>query len=1475
MPFFRKCAQANLNCFRSIGINTNGWPSGWLIAWPVLLLFLSCAPNFFTNAAGAEKNTKPVLARLGDQVTVRAQIQERAAPTINLSDGRDVVTDYAGPADLVRILKQNQAQPLALAAADFDEDGMPDLITGYMAQGSGIVSVLRGNVYTIYPNSPEAQSRRASGAFTDAPFLSPARVFVAPQSPDFIGVGDFDGDGHQDIASAARGGNSLWLLSGNGQGGFAAPKEIPLPGAVSAFVTGEINRRDGLEDIAIGIDGAGGPRVLVYEGPTGALRSLPETIRLPAPASALVLGQLNSDSERDLAVAAGRALMLVKGRDRKLSLGDREREAVSSARVEARSLPFKIRAMTNGSQPVSLVLLSEDGAIRNLDSFDAKPYTVTPARTATALSRASGGILALDEVGHGIHLLAGRHGASFDSEAAPVAALAMRLNAHAGDSLVLLQGGRSAPAILKARAATTFTVNTVDDQNDGSCDPAHCSLREAILAANANQGLDQIAFDIQIKRITGQSMRALSAETRMAPGRPASPFTIRLLSQLPLITDPVTIDGTTQPRFAGTPLIQILGGGISVSQGDCTIRGLIVGGISLFPTVFTGSRENDIIEGNFIGTNASGTAVGEKTGLFETGISIRRMSKTLIGGASPSARNLITEILIEGSFDIVVEGNYIGTDVTGSRALGQTLGIGTNGSPGNNTSGLRIHRNLISGNETGIGLGYSLDFLITGNLIGTDASGAEAIPNGAGIQFVTANGNIGGTTPAARNVISGNLRQGINIERGSSALIQGNYIGVSASGAAAVPNRTGVEVKFTAGIGGSIVEARNVISGNRSDGIAVLNGWATISGNFIGTDAGGTLPIPNNGNGVIISAVQLPSNSFIGGPGQNEGNLISANGENGIAIGPLRTYVDDKQMLVTTFGGVFVTLQGNSIGTDVTGEQPLGNQGNGILFDNSTSQSQIIRNRVAFNNGSGIFIPNRGSAPGPPGAQITVSENSIFSNSSIGIDLGEPGRTPNQPPPNPDNPQANDGQNFPEIQRVLSDGAQSQVVGTFFGRPNQTVRLEFFNNPGTAGAAFTGQSACKPEGKSFQHSETVTTDDNGNAPFKIVFPKSTLGGFVNATATSASGSTSEFSDCVQAEATDLSVTVVAAGGATSGPDEVAFSVKVTNGGPGVAENVRISGLAPSFTSLKAFEKIPAGWECGAMPVDGVLSICCAKPGMAADASQMDEFLISFRINPNTPQGSAIRFEVNVSAETFDPNLANNSSAAETKTGALSVDLAITRGESLPPVIFEDEDLAYSVTVLNTGPSDARDVEFTGATPNRTFFKALAISAGNWACRTPAVGAPGGLNCTLPSLARGADSVFTLMVRVAPGTIPQDIAFIPRIGSGFNPDPDSRNNSVSITTKVISRPPGPLLQEITVLSDSISAIGIGFTSPMQILVDGVAFVDSPSVAADGRSVIQRGRLVNGKSIAEAVPAGKTVIIQFRNPDGGRITVQFRK
>src|SRR5205807_6193238 len=104
----------------------------------------------------------------------------RGNPTINLSDGRDLLTSYVGPEELRSVLEQNQAEPLSLASADFDEDGVPDLISAYAYNGQGIITLLRGNIDSIYPNAPEAKQRKHDGTFTEAPFVSPGRVFAAP-----------------------------------------------------------------------------------------------------------------------------------------------------------------------------------------------------------------------------------------------------------------------------------------------------------------------------------------------------------------------------------------------------------------------------------------------------------------------------------------------------------------------------------------------------------------------------------------------------------------------------------------------------------------------------------------------------------------------------------------------------------------------------------------------------------------------------------------------------------------------------------------------------------------------------------------------------------------------------------------------------------------------------------------------------------------------------------------------------------------------------------------------------------------------------------------------------------------------------------------------------------------------------------------------------------------------------------------------
>ena len=152
-------------------------------------------------------------------------------PRLNLGEELQWSVSYAGSAAARSILSANQARPLSLAAADLNEDGVPDLLSGYAGGNGGVLALHLGNADSIYPNTPEAMRRKqafswsagaqaSAGNYAPAPFVSPARAFDLPGTPDFLGAGDFDADGHWDVVAAARGGFEIVVLHGNGQGDF-------------------------------------------------------------------------------------------------------------------------------------------------------------------------------------------------------------------------------------------------------------------------------------------------------------------------------------------------------------------------------------------------------------------------------------------------------------------------------------------------------------------------------------------------------------------------------------------------------------------------------------------------------------------------------------------------------------------------------------------------------------------------------------------------------------------------------------------------------------------------------------------------------------------------------------------------------------------------------------------------------------------------------------------------------------------------------------------------------------------------------------------------------------------------------------------------------------------------------------------------------------------------------------------------------
>ena len=374
-----------------------------------------------------------------------------------------------------------------------------------------------------------------------------------------------------------------------------------------------------------------------------------------------------------------------------------------------------------------------------------------------------------------------------------------------------------------------FTVTNTNDFGAGS-------LRQAIADANASAGADEIRFNI-------------------APDNGAVK-TINLTSELPAITDVVTIDGYTQPQAKANTLatgsdaillIQIRGvgtsggssfNGLTINAGNSIVRGLVLQ--NFVTAIFIQTNGNNRIEGNFVGITAAGNAVAANS----LGIDVRGGTQNRIGGVAPEQRNVISGNPSHGirtlfSNENIIENNYVGTNAAGTAALGN-------------------------------GSGFFLN---------------------AGVNINSSQNRIGGTAPGAGNLISGNDNYGLFLNESTTGnIVQGNRIGTNAAGTAALPNIDGIEVNRSSNsvIGGVDPAARNIISGNSRDGIAfqVLgNGdssGAKIQNNYIGVAADGTTPLGNAGNGIRGRFINSTIGAEIsGGAG---GNIIANNGGAGVAV---------------------------------------------------------------------------------------------------------------------------------------------------------------------------------------------------------------------------------------------------------------------------------------------------------------------------------------------------------------------------------------------------------------------------------------------------------------------------------------------------------------------------------------------------------------------------------------------------------------
>jgi len=809
--------------------------------------------------------------------------------------------------------------------------------------------------------------------------------------------------------------------------------------------------------------------------------------------------------------------------------------------------------------------------------------------------------------------------------------------------------------------AATYPVTSLSDSGAGS-------LRQAILTANTNPGPDTITFQISGTK----------------------PFTIALASSLPTISDSVTIDGTTQSGFTGSPVVELNGAaagsgviGLKLAANGNIVRGLAVNRFTAQGIELDGS--SNVIQGNFIGTDTTGTTArgngsfgvwvksawnliggtnsgdgnlisgGNNTGIYlsssyynsmqgniigltlsggvvlsnlNNGIVIDGGSGNVIGGTDPSMRNIISGngasgIYLNGSgtSSNFVSGNFIGVNITGSGiASNRGDGITLNGAA-KNFIGMAGAGNVISGNNmAGISVvgSTAISNQVCGNYIGLDATGKNALANRySGVVISGGNANqIGGEGPGAGNIISGNLQDGVFLTSGSvSNLVLGNWIGLSGAGTNALSNgNNGISISGGSfnQIGGATSGARNVISGNSYNGIGVLllnDINNRIAGNYIGTDSAGKKSIANTLAGIRLQACSnvIGNANVISGNGQQgiwlvgtngnvmgntvQGNFIGldasgtnslGNGNAGIGItsaannqiggisSAMRNIIaanNDAGIFLIGNGTTNNQIQGNFIGTDVSGTLGRGNLYEGIYLQQANTNligGDIIGagNLISANNTRGIWLTNAsqnvlqgnfigtkadgtnglgnvfhgidldanatnniigGTTPGAgnrlayaqsiySGVRVRdgsvnnlISGNAIFNNGALGIDLGVFGVTAIYACESgvPANA-ANAGQNFPVLSNVYS-ATVTRIIGTLNSKPNQSYRLQFFADPAADSSGYG-------EGQIFLGQTDFALGSGCSSNFAVTLPAAVpLGWVVTATATSPANNTSEFS----------------------------------------------------------------------------------------------------------------------------------------------------------------------------------------------------------------------------------------------------------------------------------------------------------------------------------------------------------------------------
>ncbi len=435
-----------------------------------------------------------------------------------------------------------------------------------------------------------------------------------------------------------------------------------------------------------------------------------------------------------------------------------------------------------------------------------------------------------------------------------------------------------------------------------------------------------------------------------------------------------TPDGMTALANTGYGIYTINSTDITIGGTTAADRNIISGNGQDGINTRSGTNRISIL-GNYIGLGSDGV---KALGNANNGIFLADTSNATIGNSSTSGRNIIGSNSYSGirnstSTGTKITDNYVGTDVSGTLDRGNTLhGVYVNNANdvvvggSNAADGNLVVYNKVIGVFTDKTATNNTNTLIENNYVGMLKDG-ETIAGNTQAGVETKN-NVGVTI--RNNLISGNKTRGIHLVNSPSTTITNNRIGTNANGTSDKGNLNhGIDVETAAA---TLLVNNNVISGNDQSGIRLINGDATgtiITNNRIGTNQDGSSAIANTLDGITIDNVP----NFTIGSTTTTGNTISGNNRHGIVIANAST----KNL----------TVVGNLIGLNSAGTAALANANQGIMVQNGATAIKIGdgsaagSNKIAYNGDNGIILS------GTSTNDVSISQNSIYANTTLGIDI--------------------------------------------------------------------------------------------------------------------------------------------------------------------------------------------------------------------------------------------------------------------------------------------------------------------------------------------------------------------------------------------------------------------------------------------------------------------------------------------------------